>query len=62
MDDNLAVIQFWQIPAWHSDWGDPKLEIELLKKATRIVHSMNPDFSYQLDPFEEGVCPSCNNK
>ena len=41
-------------PKWHSDFGDPLLELEALKRFCTMLLKDNSLYSVELDCYEEG--------
>lgn len=48
------IIMNWSAPNWHSDFGNPEIELLLLKKASLFLLEINNDLSFRLDCYEEG--------
>lgn len=44
----------WKIPVWHKDFGDPRIELNLLKQFCNKLLQSNNSYSIELDCFEEG--------
>lgn len=47
-------IDKWMAPQWHPDFGDPKVELEMLRAAARELMTRDETFAVELDCFEEG--------
>jgi hypothetical protein len=44
----------WSAPVWHEDFGSSDVELEKLKLICLAVMSLNLNYSFGLDCFEEG--------
>ena len=44
----------WTAPNWHPDSGDPEEELRMLREFCLRLLRQRPDYSVQLDVFEEG--------
>ena len=52
----------WAAPDWHPDYGDPELELELLRTFCRAARSKAPDLEFLLRSFEAGgLCVDIKN-
>ena len=47
-------IQDWETPKWHKDWGDPRIELALLKDLCLFIIKLDPSFSFEIDYIAEG--------
>lgn len=54
MSNKLEQIQNWKAPKWHEDFGNPVIELELLKELCRFIIAENSDYNLELDCFEDG--------
>jgi hypothetical protein len=52
--NETGKIESWKSPVWHSDFGNPEMELSLLKKLCLFINSLNSDYHFELDCFEEG--------
>ncbi len=44
----------WQIPTWHPDWGNPAIEVGMLREFCVKAIEQFPNLSMELSTFEEG--------
>ena len=54
MKDIAEKIKSWEVPIWHSHFGNPAVELSLLKSLCLYISSINSNFEFELDCFEEG--------
>ena len=47
-------IEEWIPPTWHSDFGDPEAEVNLLKSISLKILELGFTYSFELDCYEEG--------
>ena len=47
-------INSWKSPKWHSDFGDPTSQFEALRNFSFSLTELTPEFSVELDCYEEG--------
>ncbi len=47
-------IESWKSPKWHKDFGNPTLELSLLKKISLEILSLESAYDFELDCYEEG--------
>ncbi len=52
---NYSAPVQWDLPSWHSDFGDVKGELEHLRELARVVAEEFPHLSVGLHVPEEGV-------
>ena len=45
----------WTAPSWHADFGDPKLELEHLKKFALALFALSPNITITLETPERGL-------
>ncbi len=47
-------INHWTSPKWHVDFGNPELEIDLLRSLCLKINELGFDLTFELDCYEEG--------
>ena len=47
-------IEHWIPPIWHSDFGDPEAEFQLLKSISLKIVELGFAYDFELDCYEEG--------
>ena len=53
----------WVTPIWHPDFGNPEIELSILKKTCIFIQSFNNDLTFFLDCYEDGYkCIEIKNK
>ena len=50
----IKSIESWNAPKWHQDFGDPNLELNILKEACLKLFELEPMLEFELDCYEEG--------
>lgn len=51
---NVDKLDAWEIPKWHSDFGDPKIEFKMLVDFCRELLTMKSTYHLILENYEEG--------
>jgi len=56
--ENMKIIyedpNSWIAPKWEKDFGDPLVELKMLKAFCLILNNYDPKYKYLLDTYEEG--------
>ena len=55
--DEKNKIQNWIAPIWHADFGNSEIELAVMKSLCVNLFSIDPNYKFELDAFEEGyIC------
>lgn len=50
----IEDLEKWTVPKWHPDFGDAKVEFDMLKEFSSELLRRNQNYSLKLDCYEEG--------
>ncbi len=53
MDEKEKIMQ-WHAPIWHSDFGDSKLELQILRSLCLHMAELNRNYTFNLHCIEDG--------